>query len=223
MKVSNVKSQSKCSNVVISHCIHDECICRPIRMLTFLGKRSEVTEILGNKLGFIRGNFCVGSCAYHLSYLEILGHMMVSYQEVTQEMFQYLQNLSTEDSRVLAYDYFGTSFVRRLLYISNRRAGISREEICEIINRIIRHYVNVTSSYSDNYKDYIQFLNDGYVEKHHCLATTLFFEIKQEFSQIKFPLKPSINQTIISDSNATFMHLIQRSKIVYELTTGVYS
>lgn len=167
MKVSNVKKQTKCANV-ISKCLYDDCKDHSVKMLTFYGDTLKITEVLGDKVSHNNktGLNYVGACLQHVPYIDLLGNMMVTYQEVTSDMFEEMMDLPIDDVNSLVIDYSGMAFIRNILRSVRASVGVSYEEICDYDRRMLRFYFLGAGLHTGRMDEYLHQIDGTFIPSH---------------------------------------------------------
>lgn len=219
MKVSLVKDQSKLSGIIAKRCLHGECKERCVKMLTFLGKPQEITEVFGEKVYHASdGKNYIGGCVHHLPYLKLLGHVLINCDDITQKIFNSIINTTIDEINVINDVYVSCSHVRRLLTLSNEKKGVSKNDIIDMIYKIVHYYFETTMcEIPGEMTAYVNILNSNFLVKHEEEAIILFITLKKAFSELKFPLKYSVTHENIIGIDLSLLTIIQSSKLVSKL------
>jgi hypothetical protein len=112
--------------------------------------------------------------------------------------------------------------IRYLTGIALSEDGVSREEICKLVTKILRYYVeNINITTYKNPK-YSELLDKNFVGIHDKDAITLFIELKKKFYLIMQHLSHSDFPDYFTMVTNEMINLVQHSKLVHILRVEVY-
>lgn len=224
MEVTNVHSHAITASFLGQRCLIDGCSQRSVKMLSFIGDQHKLHDIFGDIVSYsAKYNICYACCCIdHMHYLELLGHTMVIYNKIRKEIVDSVLRVKQDRINEVLLDCKCYTMIRYLTGIALSEDGVSREEICKLVTKILRYYVeNINITTYKNPK-YSELLDKNFVGIHDKDAITLFIELKKKFYLIMQHLSHSDFPDYFTMVTNEMINLVQHSKLVHILRVEVY-
>lgn len=216
MEVSNVRSHTVSGSFMGHYCLVNGCMGKKIKVLSFSGDEHNLSSIFGNiAIYSSRNNMCyICSCTDHMCYLELLGHTMAVYHNITKQIVEDVLHVDQGKINGMIVDYKGYIMIRCLLGFALDENGVSRAEICDFMTRILRYYIENINIITYQNPIYLKLIGEKFTQIHSNDAITLFIELRNKFKSIPFFPQYSDflrDSSVVANEMIDFM---QHSKLV---------
>lgn len=221
MKVTNVHSNAVYGTFVMERCMMANCCNKVASMLAFNCDTMHLYSVFAGKAIHSNNyNTCgVVACVDHVRYLELLGYVMVVNNDMTSQLFQSVINTSASALTTCVNDYRGYMRARQIVKLAMSEDGVSRNEICDLLKRVLRTFV-VDTYYQlcpndANYYKTLALIESSYIDEHFTDVITLFIELKR--SNIKISNENSVAYEVVSGANDKLIDVVLRSKLLHNI------
>lgn len=178
-------------------CYQNGCENSPKKVLRFTGDVKTLQKILGDKIAISKGLTYMGFCQEHEEEMKMYGFVMAVHGGIDSDIIEEINKLSHMGRVDLKVFYEGINRLNNYV-IKHLINAISCEEICSAIKLFLRYFIDSQSLLMNDYVGCIKKLNEHFTDENKMDAITLYFEMREQFKNLVFPLKTNNIFDIVS-------------------------